>query len=132
VFKVATSIFTNTTKYGKYARRITMFVGVSFFFFSFNFLMLLKWQSSIRIFSQIWQYWKYESRTILTTVKVLHPTWREPKPTIQVCSWSSEHHSKYQTITFMLNSSDQLTWLSSDFNDYPLISISSQWNGFRV
>jgi hypothetical protein len=27
-----------------------------------NFVMLLKWQSTIRIFSQIWQYSKYESK----------------------------------------------------------------------
>jgi len=33
-----------------------------FFIFYFNFLMLLKWQSFISIFSQIWQYSKYESR----------------------------------------------------------------------
>jgi hypothetical protein len=34
----------------------------------FNFVMLLKWQSSIRIFSQIWQYSKYESRKIFSTL----------------------------------------------------------------
>jgi hypothetical protein len=28
----------------------------------FNFVMLLKWQSSISIFSQIWKYSKYKSR----------------------------------------------------------------------
>jgi len=33
-----------------------------------NFAMLLKWQSSIIVFSQIWRYSKYESRKILSTI----------------------------------------------------------------
>jgi hypothetical protein len=39
-------------------------VQVSFliFFLFFNFVMLLKWQSSIRIFGQICQYSNYESK----------------------------------------------------------------------
>jgi len=44
--------------------------GKQWFLF-FNFVMLLKWWSSIKIFgqiSQILQYWKYESRKILSTL----------------------------------------------------------------
>jgi hypothetical protein len=39
-------------------------------FFSLNFVMLLKWGSSIRILSQILWYSKYESRNILSTSMV--------------------------------------------------------------
>ncbi len=42
-----------------------------FIFIFFNFVMLLKWQSSIWIFSQIWQYSKYESKKILSTLFML-------------------------------------------------------------
>jgi len=37
-------------------------ISTSVFFF--NFVMLLKWQSSISIFSQIWKYSKFESRNL--------------------------------------------------------------------
>ncbi len=40
----------------------------SFNFFCFNFFILLKWWSSIRIFSQIWWYSKYGCRKILYTL----------------------------------------------------------------
>jgi hypothetical protein len=46
-------------------------------FCSFNFVMLLKWQSSIKIFGQIsknLQYWKYESKKILSTLSC-HRLW---------------------------------------------------------
>jgi hypothetical protein len=40
-----------------------------------NFVMWLKWWSSIRIFSQIWQYSKYESGKILNTCSCCRQLW---------------------------------------------------------
>ncbi len=40
-----------------------------------HFVMLLKWQSSVKVFSQIWQYSKYESRIILSKLSCCRQLW---------------------------------------------------------
>jgi hypothetical protein len=40
-----------------------------------HFVMLLKWQSSVKVFSQIWQYSKYESRIILSKLSCCRQFW---------------------------------------------------------
>jgi hypothetical protein len=37
--------------------------------------MLLKWQSSVKVFSQIWQYSKYESRIVLSKLSCYRQSW---------------------------------------------------------
>jgi hypothetical protein len=44
--------------------------------FVFNFVMLFKWRLSKSIFSQIWQYSKYESRKILSTLSYCKQLWQ--------------------------------------------------------
>ncbi len=92
-----------------------LWAGVVFCFF--NFVMLLKWQSSIKIFNQIWQYWKYESRKILSTLvnfgifkkKTFVVFWQKHSPKKQrICDiicfllnifakWQKIHNTKHIT-----------------------------------
>jgi hypothetical protein len=43
-------------------------VFYSLFFVLFNFVMLVRWGSSISTFSQIWWYWRYGTRKSLSTI----------------------------------------------------------------
>jgi hypothetical protein len=47
-----------------------------FILFYFNFVLLLTWRSSIRIFSQIWRHSKYESQKNLSDLPYCRPFWR--------------------------------------------------------